>query len=224
MRRFRTILGIAILCLGMQVAQSAAQEAAEVPALSTDSAVAAPARDPRWATPIQKPGLPNLYKVSDDLYRGAQPDAEGFKQLAEMGVKTVVNLRSFHSDGPLMGDVALGYERIYVKAWHAEDEDLVKFLRIVTDRSKTPVFVHCQHGADRTGMMVAVYRIVVQGWSKEDAIKEMTEGGFGWHPLWDNLRRHIENLDVDAIRREAGLSGKEAQGDAADAAPAPAVN
>jgi protein tyrosine/serine phosphatase len=155
---------------------------------------------------MEKPGLPNLHKVTDNLYRGAQPTAEGFKNLKEMGIKTVVNLRAFHSDRDELKGLDLSYENIDVKTWHAEDEDLVRFLKIVTDKTKMPVFVHCQHGADRTGMMVAVYRIAVQGWTKADAMKEMTEGGFGWHPMWQNLLEHIEDLDIEALKKEAGLS------------------
>jgi protein tyrosine/serine phosphatase len=81
----------------------------------------------------------------------------------------------------------------------------VAFLRIATDPKRTPVFVHCRHGSDRTGTMAAVYRIAVQGWTKEQAIAEMTQGGFGFHATFDNLIEYIRGLDIEAIRREAGL-------------------
>ncbi|MHC4325718.1 MAG: fused DSP-PTPase phosphatase/NAD kinase-like protein, partial [Planctomycetota bacterium] len=125
----------------------------------------------KWAERIELPGLPNFHKVSDDLYRGAQPTAEGMKQLEKLGVKTVVNLRSVHSDRDELEGTGLAYEHIKMTAWKTEDKDVVRFLKIVTDSNQTPVFVHCQHGADRTGMMNAVYRIAVQGWSKDQAIK-----------------------------------------------------
>jgi len=66
--------------------------------------------------------------------------------------------------------------------------------------------VHCQHGADRTGMMTAIYRIAVEGWSKEDAIKEMTEGGFGFHAIWKDLPVYVRTLDVERIAAEAGVT------------------
>ena len=91
-----------------------------------------------------------------------------------------------------------------MKAWHPEREDAVLFLRIVTDPNRTPVLVHCQYGADRTGTMCAIYRIVVQKWPKEEAIREMTEGGFGFHEVWSNLPTWIDELDVEALRKEAG--------------------
>jgi protein tyrosine/serine phosphatase len=90
-------------------------------------------------------------------------------------------------------------------AWHPEDEDVVRFLQIVADPSKTPVFVHCRRGVDRTGTMVAIYRIAVQGWSRGEAIREMTEGGFGYDGKFPNLVKYIQKLDIDAIKRKAGL-------------------
>ena len=68
-----------------------------------------------------------------------------------------------------------------------------------------PVFVHCLHGADRTGTMCAAYRVVVDGWTKQQAIDEMTKGGYGFHPVWANLPKFIENLDVEKIKAKAGL-------------------
>jgi protein tyrosine/serine phosphatase len=118
----------------------------------------------------------------------------------------VVNLRAVNSDRDEIGDAGLVYEHISFKAWHAEDEDVVRFLRIVTDPSRGPVFVHCQHGADRTGMMTAIYRIAVEGWSKEDAIAEMTDGGYGFHSIWKDLVEYVRNVDVERLKREAAVS------------------
>jgi protein tyrosine phosphatase (PTP) superfamily phosphohydrolase (DUF442 family) len=158
-----------------------------------------------WAKPIQVKGVPNLHKVSDILYRSAQLSAEGLKNLKAMGIETIVNLRSFHSDRDEIGDTRLVYEHIYIKAWHAEEEDAVKFLQIVTNPKRTPILVHCQHGADRTGTMCALYRVAVQGWSKEEALKEMMQGGFGFHGIWENLIQWINGLDIDRIKKKAGI-------------------
>ena len=159
----------------------------------------------KWAERIELPGLPNLHKVSDDLYRGAQPTAEGMKQLEKLGVKTVINLRFLHSDRDEIKDAGLTYEHINMTTWNTEDKDVVRFMQIATDSSRTPVFVHCQHGADRTGTMCAIYRITIQGWSKDEAIEEMTKGGFGFHSIWQNLPDYIRKLDVEEIKRRAGL-------------------
>ena len=159
----------------------------------------------KWAERIELPGLPNLHKVSDDLYRGAQPTAEGMKQLKKLGIKTVINLRSLHSDHNEIKDTELAYEHINMTTWNTEDKDVVRFMQIATDSNRTPVFVHCQHGADRTGTMCAIYRIAVQGWSKDNAVEEMTKGGFGFHSIWQNLPEYVRKLDVEEIKRRAGL-------------------
>ena len=162
-------------------------------------------RPATWAQPIVLEGVPNLHQVSPELYRSAQPTAGGVRNIKETGILTVVSLRSFHSDRSDVEEAGLGYEHIYMKAWHPEREDIIRFLRIVTDRKRTPALVHCEHGADRTGTMCAVYRLAVQGWTKEEAIREMTEGGFGFHAVWRNLPAWIADLDVEAIRKDSGI-------------------
>jgi len=162
-------------------------------------------RPDKWAKPLEVGGVPNLFCVSENLYRSAQPTAEGMRNIKQLGVNTIVNLRSFHSDRDEIGDTGLAYEHITMKAWHPERKEAVRFLQIVTDPKRTPVLVHCQHGADRTGTMVAIYRVAVQGWTKEEAIREMTEGGYGFHAIWTNLPAWIRDLDIDAVAEEAGL-------------------
>lgn len=93
-----------------------------------------------------------------------------------------------------------------MKAWRPEQKEIIRFLRIVTNPKRTPVLVHCQHGADRTGTMTAVYRIAVQGWSKEEAIREMRDGSFGFHGIWQNLVAWIKSLDLETLRKESGLA------------------
>ena len=165
------------------------------------------ARPANWAVAPPEPisGLPNFYRVTPNLYRGAQPTAEGMRALEAMGVKTVLSLRAFNDDDALLPQTRLAHPRIRFKTWHPEHEDVVRFLRIVTDPNSAPVFVHCRFGSDRTGTMIAIYRIAVQDWDREAAIREMVEGGYGFHPMWENLKTYLRRLDIDAIRREAGL-------------------
>lgn len=188
----------ALLALSLAVAGTGCSPA---PALAPRS----PAQDEHhWAEPLERPGLSNLHRVTPLLYRGAQPTREGFFELGRMGVKSVISLRSFHADSiPI--DANLHYERISFKAWHPEDEDVVRFLRLVTDPARQPVFVHCQWGADRTGMMCAIERVALEGWTKDEAIAEMTQGDFGFHPEWQNLIRYVRELDVDKLARQAGV-------------------
>jgi protein tyrosine/serine phosphatase len=181
-----------------------AQAPAAAPGVS--SAAAVPVRPATWAQPIKRQGLPNLFKVSDRLYRGAQPTDVGLQGLQELGVKTVVDLRAGHSDNAQL-PAGLRLVSIPMRAWRAKEADMVRFLRVATDRQSGPVFVHCAHGSDRTGLMVAVYRIAVQGWSKDEAIREMTSGGYGFNSLWKNLPAALRKLDVEKLKAEAGLDG-----------------
>lgn len=164
-----------------------------------------------WATPVAAaPGLPNLFRVNATLYRSAQPSREGFALLGQQPslangdppIRTVLSLRAYKEDAPLVpASTGVRLEQVSFKTWHPENEDVLDFLRIVTTPELQPVLVHCRHGSDRTGMMVAIYRIVVDGWTKAQATEEMVNGGFGFHPVWHNLVRYIDELDVESIKR-----------------------
>lgn len=174
-------------------------------------------RSETWATPVSAhPGLSNLHRVNATLYRSAQPTRDGFVFLsahpslshADAPIKTVVSLRTFNDDAPLLPEASgLHVEQIRCKTWHPEDEDIVKFLRIAITPTLQPVLVHCLHGSDRTGIMVAIYRIAYQGWAKAQAMDEMVNGGFGFHPMWHNLLHYIDELDIDAIKEEVTKQG-----------------
>lgn len=166
------------------------------------AATSAADRDTNWAVKVEQAGLPNLHRITDNLYRCAQPTTQGMRAAEKLGIKTVISLRAFHSDKDELYSAKLKSERIFFNTWHAEEEDVLRFLKIVTNTNAGPILVHCQHGADRTGTMIAIYRMVVQGWSKQKAIEEMTEGGFGYHSVWRNLIQYLNALDVDALKRK----------------------
>ena len=99
----------------------------------------------------------------------------------------------------------LDYEHINTTTLSTETRDVVRFLKIVTDKDRIPVFVHCHRGAERTGVMCAAYRVVVQGWTKEEAIAEMTEGGFASRTIKKNLLDYIRRINVMEMKRRSGL-------------------
>jgi protein tyrosine/serine phosphatase len=143
--------------------------------------------------------------VTDELYRGEQPTAEGMKNLERMGIKTIINLRLMHSDSDELEETCLDRVHIKVEAWDADEDEVIEFLKVATDPARQPVFVHCRHGADRTGMMCAVHRMVVCGWDRKDAIVEMTRGDFGYHRIWKDIVDYLEKVDVEALRRKVGI-------------------
>jgi protein tyrosine phosphatase (PTP) superfamily phosphohydrolase (DUF442 family) len=155
------------------------------------------------AKAVTAEGVPNFFRVCAGLYRGGQPDARGFRELKRLGVRTVVNLRKEDDDLPLLKSLGLGYEHIPLEAWRVRREHAVRFLRAAADPARGPVFVHCRHGSDRTGAMVAAYRLAVCGFGREEAVAEMTKGPFGFHPIWRNLPRFVESLDPAWLRKEA---------------------
>jgi len=159
------------------------------------------ARPANWAQPLTAPGIKNFYQVTTNLYRGAQPTAEGMKALKAMGIKTLINLRAFRSDRDEVAGTGLKSVRFETKPWHAEEEDVVGFLKVVADTNNLPAFVHCERGADRTGLMCAMYRVVVCGWTKAEAIDEMKNGGFDFNPAWHDLVSFIEKADIADIKR-----------------------
>jgi protein tyrosine/serine phosphatase len=164
-------------------------------------------RPAHWAQPVALPGVENLYRITDQLYRSQQPTPQGMVQLRQMGIQTIISLRALHSDQDALSGTGLLNEQLHVKTWHIEDEDVVAVLRLLRQPANGPFLIHCQHGADRTGLMSAMYRIVEQGWGKEAAIEEMTQGGYGFHAVWRNIPRYIQAVDVDRIRAQVNAKG-----------------
>ena len=149
---------------------------------------------------IEMVGVPNFYKVDHRLYRSAQPTKEGMRNLRKLGIKTVINLRWMHSDSDELEGTDLLHDEYHTTAWSIGDSDVIWFLDLVTTPEGAPFLVHCQHGADRTGCMVAMYRMVMQGWSRDEAIQELKGGGFGFHDVWSNIPRYLSHVDIVKIR------------------------
>ena len=138
--------------------------------------------------------------VSDELYRGEQPTAKGFALLKKMGIKTIINLRAFHSDKDLIKNQGFYYLEIPMEANFVGDKEAVAFLKAMENKKYAPFFVHCQHGADRTGTMVGVYRMTVQGWPREKVQGELSR--FGFHETFSNLRKYLWNVDLSVLESE----------------------
>ncbi|MFA7336931.1 MAG: dual specificity protein phosphatase family protein [Candidatus Obscuribacterales bacterium] len=125
----------------------------------------------------------NFHQVSPLLYRGGQPNEKGFVALSEMAVKTVVSLRwrkrRVESERLIVERLGMRFVSIPLNYWTLPSQAHVKeLLDIIDDQTNHPVFIHCFHGADRTGVMVAMYRILRHDWSLKEAYKEMRACGF----------------------------------------------
>lgn len=173
-------------------------------ALLVVPAVAQPAPRPRpaeWAAPMLGVALENCYRVSDELYRCEQPTAQDIPDLQRLGIKSVLNLRWYHRDPRELRAAGFTILEERMQADKLTVDDLVLALRQLHSAPK-PVLVHCWHGSDRTGSVVAAYRIVFQGWTPAAALDELRHGGFGYHEKWfPNVIRLFESLDVAELRR-----------------------
>jgi len=163
------------------------------------------ARPAEWATAVPGTSVANLYRIEDGLYRAAQPTAAGFTELAALGVHGVLDVAGGAGDEPLVHSDAIRLFHVPMSAWGLHDDLVLRALRIMADPANRPLLIHCQHGADRTGALVALYRVVVQGWNKADAIREMNQGGYHHSFLWKNLDRYVDHADVAALRKALGL-------------------
>jgi protein tyrosine/serine phosphatase len=161
--------------------------------------------------------IKNFGRANDNYYRGAQPDSRDYSDLAALGVKTVIDLtRDGRSDEPaLVQHTGMKFYRIPLTTSERPSESAVaQFLKLVNDPANQPVFVHCQGGRHRTGVMTAVYRMTKDGWSADRAYQEMKQyhfEGFPGHPL---LKEFVYDyyLKLDDTRQAATEHAEKAVG------------
>jgi uncharacterized protein (TIGR01244 family) len=130
--------------------------------------------------------ISNFQKVNDRLYRGAQPTDRGFQDLAQLGIKTVIDLRDTgeHSQADeqkIVTSLGMRYVSIPMHGLSTPESDKVAAVQaLFNDADSGPVFVHCKRGADRTGMVIAVYRISHDGWDNKKALSEAKSNGMSF--------------------------------------------
>lgn len=131
--------------------------------------------------------LPNYDSVSPQLLRGGQPSIAGMETLKQRGVKTIISLRNnkplAEAEEAEAKKLGMTFYSMPLSGVKAPTTAMIhKFLDVVNDPAAQPVFVHCEEGVDRTGTMVALYRIDTEHWSADRAYKEMISHGF--HPIY----------------------------------------
>jgi tyrosine-protein phosphatase SIW14 len=159
-----------------------------------------PTRHPYWATKVEACNLINLYKLNDSIYRSEQPDKVEFACLGEAGIRSVLNLRSYHMDSSLVEGSSVKPFTVKMVARKFTDVEIIESLRILRNSPK-PIVVHCLHGADRTGVVIAMYRIIFENWTREQALDELQNGGYGFHEQYTNITGYVKKVDIDLIRR-----------------------
>ncbi len=143
-------------------------------------------------------GVPNYGRVSGTLYRGGQPSEEGFQALKKSGVAIVVNFRNesegIEKERYEVEALGLRYVSIPWSAWRdPSSQRVAEFLELLRANPEKKIFVHCHHGSDRTGVMVAAYRIAFENWTPAAAIEEMYS--YHYHRFWmPHLKRYIEGF------------------------------
>ena len=149
------------------------------------------------ATPTSKPpvGIPNFHEVVPGIYRGAAPTKEGLQALQKMKVKTIIDLRIERGMAKKEQIIAEGMGFTFIHLPMGKEAPTQKqvdtLLATLAKAPKEPVFVHCQHGADRTGSMIGIYRVQVQGWTFAQAWPEMRK--YGFKPYLSELKEAVRS-------------------------------
>jgi protein tyrosine/serine phosphatase len=139
--------------------------------------------------------IDNFGQINARYYRGGQPDARDYADLAAMGVKTIVNLTSDDAQAnepELAKQNGLRYFPIAMTTRQPPTAaQLAEFMAIVDDPANQPVYVHCVGGRHRTGVMTAVYRMTDDGWTADQAFAEMKKYQFGMDFLHPEFKKFV---------------------------------
>jgi protein tyrosine phosphatase (PTP) superfamily phosphohydrolase (DUF442 family) len=162
------------------------------------------------------PELPRFSRAAERLYRGGQPRPGGVARLAELGVDTIVNLRGpgerVREDEEEARALGLRYFHVPMPTWgRPESEQVQRALEIIASPENGSVFIHCKDGVDRTGTIVAVYRIAYEGWDADDAVAEARRHGMRATQVW--MRGFIRDFAEHRRRAADPLSAADDEGE-----------
>lgn len=140
------------------------------------------------------------------IYRSSQPSQAEFLELEKFGFQSVLNLRSHHSDLPLISGLKLTEYRL--KLHEISEDDMIEALKIIQDAPK-PLVIHCWHGADRTGAIAIGCRVVFENWTIERALAEFYQPIYGFHRhIYRKLPETVAAFDWEKIRQAVASSQK----------------
>lgn len=166
------------------------QAGGETPIQHADSSSHAPGRH------LKAKGVPNFGQVTPTLYRGGQPSAEGFETLARIGIAIVVDTGRSRRDEALIKSLRMTYVSLPWYCPFPRDKVFERFIEIIRQNPGKKIFVHCRFGDDRTGMMIAAYRMGAEGWTAKEAMQEMHAFGYGGihHLMCPGLARYEKSF------------------------------
>jgi tyrosine-protein phosphatase SIW14 len=151
--------------------------------------------------------IKNFGRISDNYYRGAQPEGHDYTDLAQLGINTVINLIGDEIDPneeTMVENAGMKYYLIPMTTHEPPTSaKLAEFLRIVNDPASQPVYIHCVGGRHRTGVMTAVYRMMQDAWTADQAYKEMKQYDFGPSFLHPEFKSFVYDYYKSVIRTPA---------------------
>jgi protein tyrosine/serine phosphatase len=146
----------------------------------------------------------NFYKISEDVFRSEQPSNQLIPLIKQNNISVIINLRSKNEDVEVLSQESLNLKHIPINTWEINRDDLLSVMKEIEQAKLTnqKALIHCYHGSDRTGASIAMYRIIFENWSTQDALEEMKYGGYGFHPIWVNIEKLFSPENIKWIQQQ----------------------
>ena len=147
----------------------------------------------------------NLYRLDDKLFRSEQLTEKDYELLRKNNINTLINLRFFdrNDDRQAFGKTSLTLVNTPLLTWSITPQEVARVLwQIEQHQRNGAVLIHCYHGADRTGLISAMYRVVYQNWELSEAKREMMQGPYGFHSVWKNIEGFFTEKNINEIKQE----------------------
>lgn len=159
-------------------------------------------RPSTWGTLVQEEH--NFYQVNSKLFRSEQPNILFIPQLKKYNITTIINLRNSNNDAKILNMQPFNLVHIPINTWAINRNDILKIMQHIQQAHQRgeKVLIHCYHGSDRTGASIAMYRILFENWSVEQATKEMKHGGYGFHVVWKNIENLFSEENITWLRQQ----------------------
>jgi tyrosine-protein phosphatase SIW14 len=154
--------------------------------------------------------IDNFGRINANYYRGAQPMGQDYADLADLGIKTVINLTSHDAEPDeeaMVAKAGMRYVQIPMTTQKAPtSQQIAQFMGIVNDPASQPVYIHCVGGKHRTGVLTAIYRMTNDGWTADQAFKEMKQYKFGADFLHPEFKRTVYAYPAELARSKATVN------------------